>query len=50
MFQFDLYSCKEFSPEDVLSHIDEKFGLISSSWQFIDRNGDDFFVLSSSKE
>ena len=50
MFQFDLYSCKEFSPEDVLSHIDEKFGLISSTWQFIDRNGDDFFVLSSSKQ
>jgi len=44
-FQFDIYSCKEFSPESVLNHIDEKFDLVNCTWQLIDRNGDKFIVL-----
>jgi S-adenosylmethionine/arginine decarboxylase-like enzyme len=26
MFQFDLYSCSEYTPHQVLDHIDEWFG------------------------
>ncbi len=29
MFQFDLYSCSDFTPEQVLNHIDEHFSLQS---------------------
>ena len=49
MFQFDLYSCSEYTPQQVLSHIDEWFGLESATWQFIDRNGDEFMVIDSGK-
>ena len=27
MFQFDLYSCSDYTPHQVLKHIDEWFGL-----------------------
>jgi S-adenosylmethionine/arginine decarboxylase-like enzyme len=37
LFQFDLYSCSCFTPEEVLEHLD-KFGLVSYEWIFIDRN------------
>jgi S-adenosylmethionine/arginine decarboxylase-like enzyme len=47
MFQFDLYSCSNFKPKDVLNHIDDWFGLHSAYYQFIDRNGDKFFELES---
>jgi len=43
MFQFDIYSCCCFSPEEVLSHFEE-FGLLGYSWIFIDRNGDDMVI------
>lgn len=36
-FQFDIYSCSEFSADEVLDHLDE-FGLISCEWMYIDRN------------
>ncbi len=47
MFQFDLYSCSNFKPKDVLSHIDDWFGLTEAHWQFIDRNGSEFIVIDS---
>jgi S-adenosylmethionine/arginine decarboxylase-like enzyme len=47
MFQFDLYSCSNFTPKQVLSHIDDWFGLTEAHWQFIDRNGSEFIVMDS---
>ena len=47
MFQFDLYSCSDFTPTQVLEHIDEWFVLDEAHWQFIDRNGNDFKLLDS---
>lgn len=47
MFQFDLYSCSNFTPEQVLQHIDESFQLKEAHWQFIDRNGNDFKIIDS---
>ena len=36
-FQFDIYSCSQFSSDEVLDHFDQ-FGLISCEWMYIDRN------------
>ena len=47
MFQFDLYSCSDFKPKDVLNHIDDWFDLRQAHWQFIDRNGTEFEVINS---
>jgi S-adenosylmethionine/arginine decarboxylase-like enzyme len=47
MFQFDLYSCSDFKPNDVLNHIDEWFGLENAYWSFIDRNSDVFYELKN---
>ena len=47
MFQFDIYSCSNFTPRQVLDHIDEWFGLQEAYWQFIDRNGSEFLVIDS---
>ena len=49
MFQFDLYSCSDFTPEQVLNHINEHFDLQSATWQFIDRNDMDFKLIDSGK-
>ena len=49
MFQFDLYSCSDFTPKQVLEHINEHFQLQSATWQFIDRNGDEFKLIDSGK-
>ena len=49
MFQFDLYSCSDFTPEQVLNHINEHFNLQSATWQFIDRNDMDFKLIDSGK-
>ena len=49
MFQFDLYSCSEFTPDQVLTHINEHFNLQSATWQFIDRNTDEFVLINSGK-
>jgi len=49
MFQFDLYSCSDFTPEQVLNHIDEHFSLQSATWQFIDRNSDEFKLIDNGK-
>lgn len=37
LFQFDLYSCSEFTPQEVIDHLNE-FDLVSCEWMFIDRN------------
>ena len=49
MFQFDISSCSEFSPEEVLGHINEHFDLQEAYWSFIDRNHDKFHEISSGK-
>jgi S-adenosylmethionine/arginine decarboxylase-like enzyme len=49
MFQFDLYSCSDFTPEQVLNHINEYFSLQSATYQFIDRNDMEFKVIDSGK-
>jgi S-adenosylmethionine/arginine decarboxylase-like enzyme len=49
MFQFDLYSCSDFTPEQVLSHINEHFDLQSATYQFIDRNDMEFKLIDSGK-
>lgn len=49
MFQFDIYSCSEFNPEEVLGHINEHFDLQEAYWSFIDRNHDKFHEISSGK-
>jgi S-adenosylmethionine/arginine decarboxylase-like enzyme len=36
-FQFDIYSCKKFSPEDVLEHLN-LFGLTEYGYIVVDRN------------
>ena len=43
MFQFDIYSCSEFTPEEVLEHLNE-FELISCEYICIDRNGENMTV------
>jgi S-adenosylmethionine/arginine decarboxylase-like enzyme len=47
MFQFDLYSCSDFTPTQVLEHIDEWFVLENAYWSFIDRNQNEFFELEN---
>ncbi len=49
MFQFDLYSCSNFTPDQVLTHINEYFNLQTATWQFIDRNTDEFILINSGK-
>ena len=49
MFQFDIYSCSEFSPEEVLGHINEHFDLQEAYWSIIDRTHDKFHEISSGK-
>ena len=48
MFQFDIYSCSEFTAEEVIEHINE-FGLISCEYIYIDRNGDAMKVVDQKK-
>jgi S-adenosylmethionine/arginine decarboxylase-like enzyme len=47
LFQFDIYSCSDFTPGEVISHIDE-FDLVSCEWIFIDRN-DDLRIINQGK-
>jgi len=49
MFQFDIYSCKEYNPNIVLNHINKHFDLKEAYWSFIDRNKDTFFELNNGK-
>jgi len=45
MFQFDLYSCSEFTAKEVLNEIDLWFGLESAHWVMFDRNGSRFVKI-----
>jgi len=45
MFQFDLYSCSNFTTEEVLDCLDEHFELKYGNYVFIDRNKDEFFEI-----
>jgi len=45
MFQFDIYSCSEFTPKEVIECLDENFGLIDHHYLFIDRNSDLFKII-----
>jgi S-adenosylmethionine/arginine decarboxylase-like enzyme len=47
LFQFDLYSCCEFSPEEIIKTIDEFFKIESCNYWFIDRNGSGFKLIKS---
>lgn len=47
MFQFDIYSCKDYDPNVVLNHIDNNFDLKEAYWSFVDRNKDEFFELKN---
>ena len=47
MFQFDIYSCKDYDPNIVLNHIDKNFDLKEAYWSFIDRNKNEFFELKN---
>jgi len=38
LFQFDIYSCSEFSAQEVLDHLNQ-FNLINYEFLLIDRNG-----------
>lgn len=45
MFQFDLYSCSEFTPEEVIECLDNNFGLLDYHYVFIDRNNNMFKII-----
>lgn len=43
-FQFDLYSCSDFTTQEIIEYFDETFGLVEYKHMFIDRNNFDFKV------
>jgi len=45
MFQFDLYSCSDFKPEEILSELNKWFDIQDTYWVMIDRNKNEFFEL-----
>jgi len=49
MFQFDIYSCSEFTVNEVLDCIDDNFHIDSANYVFIDRNSDDFKEIERGK-
>lgn len=46
MFQFDLYSCSLFTPEEVIRHLKE-FGLVSYSYMLVDRNDTEMKIIDT---
>jgi S-adenosylmethionine/arginine decarboxylase-like enzyme len=48
MFQFDLYSCANFTVDDVLEELNKSFTLVIYSYWFIDRNGNEFKLIEKS--
>ena len=48
MFQFDLYSCSEFTVDEVLAHLNE-FELIDYEFLLIDRNQSMQVIFSGKK-
>jgi S-adenosylmethionine/arginine decarboxylase-like enzyme len=47
LFQFDIYSCSEFTIEEVVGCIHDHFGIVSGNYLFLDRNTDDFQEIES---
>lgn len=47
LFQFDIYSCAEFTSDEVLELIDSEFSIFDTSYMFIDRNNLEFFSKES---
>jgi S-adenosylmethionine/arginine decarboxylase-like enzyme len=47
LFQFDLYSCSEFTPEEVINFINERISITKANWIFIDRNSDDMEIIGN---
>jgi S-adenosylmethionine/arginine decarboxylase-like enzyme len=45
LFQFDLYSCSEFTAEEVIACIHEHFSIESGNYMFLDRNSDEFLEI-----
>lgn len=48
LFQFDLYSCATFTPQEVLDHLNE-FDMVSYEYIFIDRNEEMKIIEKGSK-
>lgn len=46
-FQFDLYSCTDFSPKEVFDYFNETFGLLSYKYVYYNRNNFDFKIEES---
>lgn len=47
LFQFDLYSCSEFTSDEVIKCIDKHFSIEEAKYIFIDRNNEDFKEFES---
>lgn len=47
LFQFDLYSCSEFTSKEVLELLNERFHIFNTTYIFIDRNKEEFFIKES---
>jgi S-adenosylmethionine/arginine decarboxylase-like enzyme len=45
--RMDVYSCKDFDPKIVMSHIDDRMGIIESDEMIIDRNSTKLNVVNS---
>ena len=45
MFQFDLYSCSDFEPEEILDELNKWFDIQDVYWNMIDRNHIEFFEI-----
>jgi S-adenosylmethionine/arginine decarboxylase-like enzyme len=41
--RMDVYSCKDFDPQDVINYVDEKMGIVEKGGCVLNRNG--FFCL-----
>jgi len=44
-FQFDIYSCTDFSTKEIFDYFDRTLGLISYKFMQIDRNDLDFKIV-----
>jgi len=45
LFQFDIYSCSEFTIEEVIGCIHDHFGIESGNYLFLDRNTSEFVEI-----
>jgi S-adenosylmethionine/arginine decarboxylase-like enzyme len=45
LFQFDLYSCSEFKPEEIIEELNNSFILDIYNYWFIDRNDNEFYLI-----